>query len=316
MGTEIVTASLLDRLRRRLSGSHPPASPERMPIDRAAALSASFSAEFPIAEAATDRILKAVAGVDLAALATRSPGLAGFDWDGYLRCSVARVVRVQRVLRERVQPNGQVLDFGSYFGNFALACRASGYRVDAIDAYGEYGAALAPCIALLREAGVGVHDFADAGPGLPQLASRYDAVICAGVIEHIPHTPRLVLRAIHSALRPGGVLVLDTPNLAYLYRRLALVNGDTIFTPIAQQFYTDLPFEGHHREYTTDEVRWMLNASGFDVLAVETFNYSVFAQSALTGVHVAYAREMDADPSLREIILAVGVRTASPTARC
>lgn len=136
----------------------------------------------------------------------------------------------------------------------------------------------------------------------------YDAVVCARVIEHIPHTPRQLLETLTSVLKPGGVLVLDTPNLAYLYRRLALLDGQTIFSPIAQQFYTELPFEGHHREYTTAEVEWMLRAVGHEVVSIETFNYNVFGQTELVGKHAAYHREMQADPTLREIIIAVSRR--------
>ena len=295
-------AALTARLDPAFSGAAPVA------IDRVAMLSAAFPAEFPIAETVTTRVLEAITGVNLSSLARRSPGLAGFDWVGYLRCSVARVVRVQRALALHVPGGGRVLDFGSYFGNFALACRAAGFEVDAIDAYREYGAAFASCVSLQQHAGIAVHDFADSARCLP--AGNYDAVICAGVIEHIPHTPRQLLTRLTALMKPGGVLVLDTPNLAYLYRRLALLEGQTVFSPIAQQFYTELPFEGHHREYTVAEVEWMLRASGHDLLSVETFNYSVFAQAELSGDHADYFRAMRGDATLREIIMAVSRRTA------
>lgn len=274
----------------------------------AAALSPDFAAEYPLADAAATRVLAAVNGVDLSALARRSPGLKGYDWTAYLRCSVARVVRAHRALNQHVVPGGRVLDFGSYFGNFSLAFAAAGFRVDAVDSYREYGAGLAPCVALQRAAGVTVHDFAELGYGLESLHEEYDAVVCAGVIEHIPHTPKLLLETLTSVLKPGGILVLDTPNLAYLYRRLALMEGQTIFPPIAQQYYTEVPFEGHHREYTVPEVEWMLGAAGHEVLSVETFNYSVFGQPQISGDHVAYFHAMRADASLREIIITVSRR--------
>lgn len=282
---------------------------EPVTLDLEGTLVREFGEKFAAAEAATARVLAAIAGVDLEPLARRSPGLKGYDWPAYLRCSLARVVRVQRALALHVPAGGRVLDFGSYFGNFSLACRALGYRLEAIDAYREYGDALAPCAALLRQEGVAVHDFAEAGTDLGGLQrSAYDAVICAGVIEHVPHTPRPVLEAIGRVLRPAGVLVLDTPNLAYLYKRLALLRGETIFSPIQGQYFTDLPFEGHHREYTVPEVAWMLGAAGLEVLSIETFNYSTYAQAALSGEHAAYYRQMERDPSLREVILAVARR--------
>ena len=54
----------------------------------------------------------------------------------------------------------------------------------------------------------------------------------------------------------------------------------------------------------------MLNAAGFDRIALTTFNYSMFGQSELVGEHVAYHRAMQADPTLREVIFAVARRRA------
>lgn len=164
-----INVPLLERWRQRRLGEAPvqaPAAPpaeapplpvddDRVTIDMAATLSAEFAAEFPVADAVATRVLAATAGVDLAPLARRSPALLGYDWTAYLRCSV---VRVQRALTRHVPAHGRVLDFGSYFGNFSIACQAIGFAVDAIDAYREYGSALAPFVASQREAGVGVYD--------------------------------------------------------------------------------------------------------------------------------------------------------------
>lgn len=317
-----MSGGLLGRLKQRFQRQVPvpaagplvvPAPPaiDRVTIDIHTALAASHPEELRLAEAVTSRVAAAIDGVDLSVLARRSPSLKGYDWPGYLRCSLCRLVRFQRALTAHAPSGGRVLDFGSYFGNFALSANALGFRVDAVDAYAEYGAAMASVAALQRAEGVAVHDFADTGYDLAALGTHgYDAVFCAGVIEHIPHTPRLLLETLTRALKPGGVLVLDTPNLAYLYKRLALLDGRSVFAPIADQYGTELPFEGHHREYTVDELQWMLRAAGHTMLSVETFNYSLFGLTELTGADAAYFREMEADPTLREVILTVS-RTAS-----
>ena len=287
------------------------ATPASLAIDERAALAAEYADELANAQAATDRVIERLSGVDFSSLARRSPSLAGYDWNSYLSCSLCRVVRFQRALRTHVPSAGRVLDVGSYFGNISLAVRGLGFGVDAVDSYRDYGAALAQFVELQRDAGVAVFDFADVadlsairGPG------AYDAVVCGGVIEHIPHTPRLLLEGIRGVLKPGGILVLDTPNLAYLYKRLALLEGQSVFAPIAQQFHTELPFEGHHREYTVAEVEWLLNEAGFERLALETFNYSMFAQTELVADHVAYYRAMQDDATLREVIFAIARRRA------
>jgi 2-polyprenyl-3-methyl-5-hydroxy-6-metoxy-1,4-benzoquinol methylase len=262
-----------------------------------------FPDEFPLAWRATEEVLAAIHGHDLSALAARSPGLRNYDWTAYLRCSVARMVRVARAL-----PAGaslRVLDIGSYFGNFALMCQLRGYRVDAIDSYSAYGAAFAPCVLQMQRAGVSVLDFAAVGTGLEAVDDgSYDAVLCLGVIEHIAHTPRPLLRAVERVLAPGGCVIIDTPNIAYLYNRHKLLRGKTIMPPIEVQFDCDPPFEGHHREYTIDELAWMLEHTKFTSIVVETFNYSFYALDELAGEALSLHREMLIDPSKRELLFA------------
>jgi 2-polyprenyl-3-methyl-5-hydroxy-6-metoxy-1,4-benzoquinol methylase len=277
---------------------------ERLPVNFPACLAEEFAQDFPVAWTATEGVLDAIRGHDLRALERRSPGLRNYDWSGYLRCSSARLVRVARQLRA-AHVDGPVLDLGAYFGNASLMCRAIGYEVDAVDSYGAYEPALGPSVALMRAHGVRVLDFAETGYDLAALpADRYGAVLCLGVIEHVPHTPRPLLQAVKRVLRPGGLLLLDTPNIAYLYNRRRLARGESIMAPIATQFDSDIPFEGHHREYSPAEVQWMLERIGLEAIGLETFNYSFYALPELAGDDLECYRQMEADPSARELILA------------
>ena len=156
----------------------------------------------------------------------------------------------------------------------------------------------------MRKSGVHVQDFVDAGMNLENIPDgTYDAVFCLGVIEHIPHTPRIFLQSLDRILKPRGTLVIDTPNIGYLYTRRKLSMGQSVMAHLSTQFVTELPFEGHHREYTVEEVRWMLSQIGQTDIVIETFNYSVFGLTELVGQELADQEQMDADPSLREIIL-------------
>jgi 2-polyprenyl-3-methyl-5-hydroxy-6-metoxy-1,4-benzoquinol methylase len=207
-----------------------------------------------------------------------------------------------------------VLDFGAYFGNTALMCRAAGFEVEAIDAYREYQPAFDECVSLMTTRGVIVRDFAEAGLNFDHLpGGYYDAVLCLGVVEHIPHTPRLILESVDRMLKPGGFLVLDTPNIAYLYNRQRLERGQSIMPPIEAQYYSELPFEGHHREYTVAEVQWMLKQLQHDVASVETFNYSLNALGHLVGDDLKNFRQMERDPEKREVILTISRKPTTGT---
>lgn len=309
------TARWLNRLRGKVPMDAVPPDPanESVTLEFPGAIARDFPAEFPLAWPVTERVIEAVRGVDLSPLARHSPGLVDYDWTSYLRLSVIRVVRVLHALSTLQDRRARILDCGSYFGNFAISCAEAGYSVDAVDGYQAYAGALDTCVALQHASGVAVHDFASLGYDLKALPeTSFDAVLCMGVIEHIPHTPKPLLDAVTRVLKPGGMLILDTPNLAYLYRRLALLEGRTIFAPIERQYTTAIPFEGHHREYTVDEIQWMLGVAGYVVQTLETFNYSMLAQPEWHGEHADYLREMGRDPSLREVIFAVARRASGP----
>jgi len=277
-----------------------------------ACIAREFPREFPIAWHVASEMLTTIAASDLAPLARRSPGLRGYDWTEYLRCSVVRMVRVLSALNRHVPAGGRVLDVGAYFGNFANACARAGYQVDAIDAYREYAPAFDACIARMTAERISVLDFADAGDGLGRLPEQsYDAILCLGVVEHVPHTPRVLLDALRRLLAPGGLLVIDTPNTAYLYNRQKLARGQTVMVPLEVLYDTELPFEGHHREYTVDEVRWLIDRLQLEPVTIETFNYSIYSMRTLAGEHLDNYRRMQRDPSMREVIFAAARRSSA-----
>jgi SAM-dependent methyltransferase len=275
-------------------------------IDFPACVASEFPAEFPLAWDAVRSTLEAVRESDLAPLARHSPALRGYDWSAYLRCSVVRMTRVLRALTSRVTPGARVLDCGSYFGNFSLMLAAAGYDVDAADSYPRFAPAFDRVVERLTSAGVNVHDLDRGVESLP--ARAYDAVLAMGVIEHLPHTPRPFLTSLTTRLARGGWLILDTPNLGYLYTRQRLERGESIFCPLPAQWGTEIPFEGHHREYTPSEVQWMLDQIGHDERHLELFNYSYLALPALAGDDLLNHERMEADPTLREVIFSASRR--------
>lgn len=285
-------------------------------LDFPASLEREFPEAYALAAAATRRIIEAVRAADLAPLARHSPGLAGFDWNVYLGCSVIRMTRVLDALRRHGRAGGRVLDAGAYLGNFSLMCANAGYRVDAVDSYAAFAPAFEPSCRAMRDAGVEVVDAPDMAAAFAALAPQhYDAVLCLGVIEHVPHTPRLLLETLVGKVRPGGLLIVDTPNIAYLYNRQRLGRGESIMPAIQSQYDVEPPFEGHHREYTVDEIRWMFGRLGLPIVQLDTFNYSLYALGELAGTDRENYALMEAHPDMRELILAAGVVPGSRPSR-
>jgi SAM-dependent methyltransferase len=230
----------------------------------------------------------------------------------YLRMTVVRVVRLVELLQRRGKEQGAVLEVGSWFGSFALALRRLGYDVVACDRYSSYGNAFDGNVALMRGTGIEVvpttrQDELDQISALGQ----FDVVLAAAVIEHVPHTPRPLLERLFAATRPGGLLVLDTPNVARYWNRRALERGETIFQPLEDQYGCEPPWEGHHREFTGGELKWMLENVGCEDVEVEFFDYNMLQFNELTREHTECLAKIVEDPTQSDMLLATGRRPAS-----
>jgi O-antigen chain-terminating methyltransferase len=138
-------------------------------------------------------------------------------------------------------PAGPVLDVGCGRGEFLELCRAAGVEARGVDT--DPGMVVA-----CREAGLDVEQ-ADVLAHLGTLGDgTLGGVFCAQVIEHLPADAFVALvRLAHLKLRPGGVLLCETPNPACL----------TVFSGA---FYVDLT---HIKPIHPEAGRFVLEAAGF-----------------------------------------------------
>lgn len=107
--------------------------------------------------------------------------------------------------------------------------------------------------------------------GLPFATGAADAVLFSEVIEHLVD-PDAALDELHRVLRPGGHLMLSTPNLAAWYNRGLLLAGvQPVFSEVSLRGIHGRPGRevvGHLRLYTARALRGLLPARGFDVVRI------------------------------------------------
>jgi 2-polyprenyl-3-methyl-5-hydroxy-6-metoxy-1,4-benzoquinol methylase len=244
-------------------------------------------------------------------------GYLGRDFFGaYLKQSIIRVYHCVRQLREAGINGGAVLDVGSLFGQFAVTLQRLGYRVTAVDRYRTYHGALDGYVEFMTREGIEVISTTRENEleAVTKLG-EFDAVLSMAVIEHIPHTPRLFLESLASHVAAGGLLVMDTPNIARYWNRRHMAMGESIHQPIENQYLADVPYEGHHREYTKSEMIWMFEQVGCHDIRTRLFDYNLLQFSDLWPDHREALLAMTVDPTLADTILISGAIGAKPPAR-
>lgn len=225
----------------------------------------------------------------------------------YLKQSVIRVYHCVRQLREAGVTRGTVLDVGSLFGQFAITLQRLGYQVTAVDRYQTYLGAFDGYLDFMKREGITVVSTArdNEAEALGRLGS-FDAVLAMAVIEHIPHTPRPFLEMLVSHVAAGGLVMLDTPNIARYWNRKRLAAGGSTHQPIEKQYAADIPYEGHHREYTRAELIWMLDQAGCGDIRSRLFDYNLLQFADLWPDHREALLAMTIDPALADTILISG----------
>lgn len=162
---------------------------------------------------------------------------------------------VRRYL-EREEGIRRVLDAGCGDCNFPNSLAEYGFEMHGLDQS-------AGGIAKARERHPKVH--AVCGSLYDDLALQlgvevFDAVISIEVIEHL-YSPRMFLRRVHEALRPGGLLIVTTPYWGYL-KNIALAVTDRM-----DRALTSLWEGGHIKHWSYRTLRQLLEEQGFEFVA-------------------------------------------------
>ncbi|MGW6788230.1 class I SAM-dependent methyltransferase [Streptomyces chartreusis] len=143
--------------------------------------------------------------------------------------------------------------------------------------------------------------------GLPLRTAAADAVLFSEVIEHLVD-PDAALDEIRRVLRPGGHLMLSTPNLAAWYNRALLLAGvQPVFSEVSLRGIHGRPGRevvGHLRLYTARALREFVAASGFEVVRLAGAPFHGVPRALRPFDRLACAR-----PSLASILLLHARRT-------
>ncbi|MGH9666417.1 MAG: glycosyltransferase, partial [Bryobacteraceae bacterium] len=106
----------------------------------------------------------------------------------------------------------------------------------------------------------------------PYANEYFSTVLCCELIEHLFEDPMHLMSEINRILRPGGHVVLTTPNIVALRAVSAVLQGyhPGLFQGYIRPSETGEVDARHNREYTPREISDLLLNSGFEVTRLET----------------------------------------------
>ena len=183
---------------------------------------------------------------------------------------------IREMLARESPPPADLLELGAAPGALSVSLAAAGYHVTAID-LGEASDAWGNQIE-----GTMASAFAEAGIQLvlrdlestpyPFADESFDIALLTEVLEHLREYPARVLIEARRLLRPGGILLVTTPNAASIPLRVRLALGRTVYTPLDDWIF-GLPHARHAREYTVSELGALLRHAGFDFVSIEARHF-------------------------------------------
>jgi SAM-dependent methyltransferase len=187
-----------------------------------------------------------------------------------------RMARTIAIVENVTMPNAKVIDIAAAQGNLSLMLAERGYDVT----WNDLRAELAGYVTLKYQKGA--LSFLPGDAFALSARQHYDTIVITEVIEHVAHPDRF-LAQVATLLKPGGHVVMTTPNGSFLGNRLPRFSDcpdPAAFESV--QFRPD--GDGHIFLLHDDEISPLARAAGLEVQSVELFTTFLSAGRARTGL--------------------------------
>lgn len=183
----------------------------------------------------------------------------GVGEEVYLRDNIGRFIETRRRLAPRLRDGLRILDVGAHWLHQALLYALDGCEVWALDVPATMEADSARSLSRSYPIHLLPNESLEQPHALAAIADdTFDLVLMTEVIEHLAFNPVGMWREIHRVMKPGGAIVVTTPNYYALRARLRglqrALHGLGGGVPVEQVI--GLKTFGHHwKEYSRRELQ-------------------------------------------------------------
>lgn len=165
--------------------------------------------------------------------------------------------------------DGKILDIGSAPFHLVYCLKKLGYDITGVDInpskYSQF----------IRKNHLAIKRCDVEKEKLPFKNNRLDIVTFNDILEHLRINPVFALKEINRILKPGGIMILRSPNAHSLYRLILFNLGLSYEDPYMEfEKINHLGYMGHIRVYSTREIKRFLEKTGFKVKEVEYTFYN------------------------------------------
>jgi 2-polyprenyl-3-methyl-5-hydroxy-6-metoxy-1,4-benzoquinol methylase len=195
-----------------------------------------------------------------------------FDFRNYLQLSSIRFYKAYYSFAGQGTKQ-TICDVGGFWGVFPLTLKALGYDVTMTESLRYYGDSFTSLFKYITDNGVTVLDYDPFNPEA-SIHDRFDVITIMAVLEHYPHSLKIFMKNITSLMNLDDRVYIEVPNLAYLPKRINFLLGKTPQTPIKEIFHSEVPYIGHHHEFTISELRDLAALSDLEIIDESYYNYS------------------------------------------
>lgn len=137
----------------------------------------------------------------------------------------------------------------------------------------------------------------------PPAEATFDMVMLNDVMEHIHDSPRELLNALVSGLKPGGLLFITVPNLANIRKRIDLMRGRTNLANFDLYYWYRGTWRGPQREYVRGDLVSLAANLRMDIVELTTVHHML--QNLPSPLHPVYKALTKVFPDWRDTWLFV-----------